>query len=227
MPAVNGERRTYRSTVRDESARRTRRAIVEAARTLFLDRGYVAASLREVAEIAGVARPTVAAAFGSKPALLKQVLDEALAGDDEPVPVARRPWFAPVWQATTPRAALTAYAAVCTLLGHRAARIFEVVHRAADETTEIADLWDTLLRNRRAGAEMVVRRAIEIGPIRAGLALERAIDAIWILNDPAHYGNLVLARHWPEPDYERWLAEQMCAALLADGPASEEVDSRP
>ena len=214
MSAVNGDRRRYHSPVRAESARRTRQAIVAAAGALFVERGYTAASLREVAQIAGVARPTVAAAFGSKPALLRQVVDQALAGDDEPVPVAERPWFAPVWQATHPRAVLTAYAGVCTLIGRRAARIFEVVHRAAGEATEIAELWATLTRNRRAGAEMVVRRAAETGPLRTGLAVHEAVDSLWILNDPAHYATLVLERHWSESDHQRWLGNQMCAALL-------------
>lgn len=223
MPDVNAGRRPYHSPVRAEAARRTRRVIVAAASELFVERGYAAASLREVAEVAGVARPTVAAAFGSKPALLRQVLDEALAGDDEPVPVAQRPWFAPVWRATDPRGVLTAYAGVCTLIGARAARIFEVVHRAAGAAAEIAELWDTLLRNRRAGAEMVVLRAAETGPLRAGLTVDRAVDALWILNDPAHYATLVLERGWPEPDHRRWLAGQMCAAVLAE-PA---VSARP
>ena len=176
MSDVNGDRRSYHSPVRAESARRTRQAIVAAACELFVERGYTAASLRDVAEIAGVARPTVAAAFGSKPALLRQVLDQALAGDDQPVPVAQRPWFAPVWQATHPGAVLTSYAGVCTLIGRRAARIFEVVHRAAGDAAEIAELWGTLTRNRRAGAEMVVRRAIETGPLRTGLPVDQAID---------------------------------------------------
>ncbi len=214
MSDVNGDRRAYHSPVRAESARRTRQAIVTAACQLFVERGYTAASLRDVAEIARVARPTVAAAFGSKPALLRQVLDEALAGDDQPVPVAQRPWFAPVWQATDPGAVLTAYAGVCALIGRRAAQIFEVVHRAAGDATEIAELWGTLCRNRRAGADMVVRKAIETGPLRTGLAEDQAVDSLWILNDPGHYANLVLERHWSEPDYERWLADQMCAALL-------------
>jgi AcrR family transcriptional regulator len=213
---VNSDRRSYHSPVRAESARRTRQAIVTAAGRLFVERGYTASSLRDVAEIAGVARPTVAAAFGSKPALLRQVLDEALVGDDRPVPVAERPWFGPVWQATHPAAVLDAYAGVCTLIGRRTARIFEVVHRAAGEASEIAELWDTLTRNRRAGADMVVRRAVETGPLRAGLALDQAVDSLWILNDPAHYATLVLERQWPEPDHRRWLGRQMCAALLDD-----------
>jgi AcrR family transcriptional regulator len=214
VSAVNDARRAYRSPVRAEAARRTRQAIVAAAVELFVQRGYTATSLRDVAEIAGVARPTAAAAFGSKPALLRQVVDEALAGDDEPVPVAARPWFAPVWQANRPADVLAAYAAVCTLIGRRAARMFEVVHRAAGDAPEIADLWATLCRNRRAGAEMVVGRVRETGSLRAGLSVDRAVDVLWILNDPAHYAMLALDRGWPEPDYQQWLAAQMCAALL-------------
>lgn len=34
-----------------------------------------------------MARPTVFSAFGSKAALLREVVDQALAGDDEPVPL--------------------------------------------------------------------------------------------------------------------------------------------
>jgi len=125
-------KRRYRSVVREEAARRTRRAIVLAAGKLFEERGYGGTSLSEVAAAAGVARPTVTAAFGSKPALLREVVNEALAGDDEPVPVADRPWFRPVWEAQTHHELLVAYAQVCTVIGARAAGLFEVVRRAAD-----------------------------------------------------------------------------------------------
>ena len=92
-------KRRYQSRLRQDSTRRTRQAIVAAAGELFVANGYAATSLADIAVAAGVARPTVFAAFGSKPTLLRQVLDEALAGDDEPVPVADRPWFRPVWDA--------------------------------------------------------------------------------------------------------------------------------
>jgi hypothetical protein len=139
-----------------------------------------------------------------------------VAADDEPVPVAQRSWFAPVWQAADPGAVLFAYAGVCTLVSRRAARIFEVVHRAAGEATEIAELWATLCRNRRAGADMVVRHATGTGPRRAGLAFDRAVDSVWMFNDPAHYAALVLELHWPEPDFQQWLGHQMRAALLGE-----------
>ncbi|MFC3499852.1 TetR/AcrR family transcriptional regulator [Micromonospora krabiensis] len=210
----NPTTRPYRSALREENARRTRAAIAAAARELFLTRGYGGTSLADVAALAQVARPTVSATFGSKPALLRQVLDEALAGDDEPVPVAQRPWFTPVWDATTPAEVLTAYAQVCTLIGGRAAQIFETTRRAADDTPEVAELWQTLLRNRRAGARMVVERARTLGQLRQGDDLHRAVDILWIFNDPALYDSLVLHCGWPVEDFQRWLAERMCDALL-------------
>jgi AcrR family transcriptional regulator len=205
-------RRRYQSPLREQSARRTRRAIVAAAQELFTARGYAATSLADIAAAAGVARPTAFAAFGSKPALLRQVLDQALAGDDEAVPVAQRPWFQPVWRASKPAAVLGAYAGVCTLINRRAARIFEVVRRAADQAPEIAELWDTLQRNRRAGARMVVEHAASRGPLVPGT--DRATDIVWIFNDPAHYDTLVSRCGWPEPDYTSWLSGQLRHALL-------------
>jgi AcrR family transcriptional regulator len=216
MSSVKGRapRRRYESPVRQENARRTRQAIVAAASDLFTARGYAATSLAEVAAAAGVARPTVFAAFGSKPALLRQVLDQALAGDDEPVAVADRPWFQPVWDAPTQEGVLGAYARVCTLIGGRAAQIFEAVRRAADSSPEVDALWNTLQGNRRAGARMVVQHLQSLGPLGPGLNAGRATDLLWVFNDPAHYNALVLQCGWPESVFTDWLSSQMRHALL-------------
>ena len=72
---------------------RTRQAVLDAARELFTAQGYTATTVDEVAGHAGVSKPTVFAAAGSKQAILKQLRDIALAGDDEAVPVAQRPWY--------------------------------------------------------------------------------------------------------------------------------------
>ena len=83
--------RRYVSEVRDEQARRTRRAVVTAARELFLAQGYAATTIDAIAEAAHVSRRTVFNAVGGKLALLKLALDWAIVGDDEPVPLADRP----------------------------------------------------------------------------------------------------------------------------------------
>jgi AcrR family transcriptional regulator len=209
-----GARRQYRSAVREEGARRTRQAITAAAGDLFVARGYAATSLADIAVAAGVARPTVFAAFGSKPSLLRRVLDQALAGDDAPVPVADRPWFRPVWDATTPSAALDAYAHVCVTIARRAARLFETVRRAADETPDVAELWNTLQNNRYAGARMVVDHAQKLGPLAPHLDGDTATDILWIYNDPSLYSSLVLRRGWREEAFHHWLAASMHSGLL-------------
>jgi AcrR family transcriptional regulator len=209
-------KRAYSSAVRAEGAERTRRSVLDASAELFVERGYAATSLNDIAAAAGVARPTVFAAFGSKPAILWQLVDRALAGDDEPIPVAERPWFRPVWDATDQAGVLRAYAKVCTLIGERAARVFETVRRAADESAELAHLWNTLQTNRHSGAAMVARRVRALGPLRARLNLEAATDALWICNDPAHYGALVLDRGWSAHAFQAWLERQMRAAVLGD-----------
>jgi AcrR family transcriptional regulator len=219
------ERRPYRSAVREDAARRTRRAIVSAAAELFGVHGYAGTSLAAIAAASGVARPTVFAAFGSKAALLRQVVDQALAGDDEPVPVASRPWFAPVWQARTPAAVLDAYATVCTLIGERAAAVFETVRRAADDGPEAAVLWQTLEENRRAGARMVLEHARGTGDLRPGLDAERAVDVLWFWNDPAHYGALVGTRNWTAGEYRDWLSARMRESLV--GPPPPQRPRRP
>jgi AcrR family transcriptional regulator len=210
----NKPRRRYASAARSEGARRTRTAIVGAATAMFTERGYASTSLADIATAAGVARPTVFAVFGSKGALLKQVLDEALAGDDAPIPVAERPWFQPVWNATTPAELLAAYADVCLVIARRAAPLFEAVRRAADDAPEAAQLWTVLQANRRAGADMVVRQAQRLGPLADGLNPVTAIDILWIFNDPAHYAALVSQQGWTEDAFRRWLAAMMRNALL-------------
>ena len=47
----------YTSEIRDEQARRTRRAIVTAAHDLFLAQGYAATTIDAVAQAAHVSRP--------------------------------------------------------------------------------------------------------------------------------------------------------------------------
>jgi AcrR family transcriptional regulator len=208
------QRRVYTSAVREESARRTRSAVVAAAAELFTSRGYAASSLADVAEVAGVARPTVFAAFGSKPALLRQVLDQALAGDDEPVPVRDRPWFQPIWEATDAASTLDAYAGVCTLIGGRAAAAFEAVRRAADTSPEVAELWEQTVSNREAGARMVLDHLVTVGRLKAGLHFERAVQILWFYNDPAHHGAMVGRQGWSPDEFRQWIAAQMRGALL-------------
>src|SRR3954468_17423762 len=93
-----GQRRT-----RAQQARATRGRIIAAAPAQFVRRGYGATLLEQVAEQAGVAVQTVYFHFGNKRTLLKEALDVAAVGDDEPVPLLERPWLTQIQEETDPR----------------------------------------------------------------------------------------------------------------------------
>src|SRR5438067_4839162 len=78
---------------RDRRARRaaeTRRRIVEAAGTLFAERGYGGTTIDAVAGEADVAVETVYARFKNKRNLLAAYLDRAIVGDAHAVPLLDR-----------------------------------------------------------------------------------------------------------------------------------------
>src|SRR4051812_10610197 len=83
-------RRSYRTRIRRGDAPQL---VCDAAARLFSTKGYLATSIEDIAAEAGVARPTVFTAVGPKPAILRVVVDRALAGDDAPVPVSERAWW--------------------------------------------------------------------------------------------------------------------------------------
>jgi AcrR family transcriptional regulator len=72
--AANSRPRAYRSATRRQQAGQTRARIIGAARDLFADTGFEAASIAEIARRPGVSSQSVYAIFGSKPALLRELL---------------------------------------------------------------------------------------------------------------------------------------------------------
>ena len=83
-------KRQYNSTRRQAQAFETRRQVVEAARQLFVEYGYGGATIDAIAQVAGVAPETIFATFGSKRAILADVINTAVSGE-QPVPVLQQP----------------------------------------------------------------------------------------------------------------------------------------
>ncbi len=212
---MSGTQRSYHSPQRDESARATRARIVTAAHSLFLEHGFASTSVADIAAASGVARPTVLTVFGTKARLLRTVVDVAMAGNDEPVPVPLQPWFQPVWQATTAGGCLDAYAHVCLLISRRSASVIELVRRASDEGEEIRDQWEQLQANRRTGARIFAARVRDVGVLAPGHTLPRPPDGLGLANDSSLYTALVSDCGWSERAFEGWLSTQLRQAVLA------------
>lgn len=201
---------------RDRKARATRRAILDAARRLFVAHGYVGTTIQAIAEEADVAVQTVYAGFTNKRTILAEVLDVTIAGDDAEISVNAREWMRPVWEAPTADERLRGYAAAVRQIMDRAGDVFTVVTSAAEVDPEAVALSNETESRRRAGAASVVDAVLAVGRLRADLDRERAVDVLWLLNSPAVHRQLVRRSGWSAAEYERWLADSMVSQLLGE-----------
>jgi AcrR family transcriptional regulator len=212
-PASQPPRR-YASQVRDEQARRTRRAIVTAAHDLFLAQGYAATTIDGIAEAAHVSRRTVFNSVGGKVALLKLALDWAIVGDDEPIALADRPAIKAILAESDPRKALMLWVKTATDVAARTSPLSEVLVAAADIDPAAAHLLAEASGNRMLGATLFIRYLASLDGLALGMTEQRAAELCWALTAGQLYRLLVGQRSWSTADFNRWLSDSLAAALL-------------
>ncbi|KWW99977.1 Transcriptional regulator [Carbonactinospora thermoautotrophica] len=210
------DRRRYTSPARREQARKTRRAILDAAHRLFAEKGYLATSVEDIAREAGVARPTVFTSVGVKSQILKEVIDLTLAGDDEPVPVRERPWFREALEEPDPHRMLHLHARNMRMMYVRCADVYCAVESAAEADPDVGALWQAMQRWRLMGSRFVAESLAGKTRLRDGYDADTVADMLWSVATPMVYRKLVRERGWSPEQYERWLADLLCRALLPD-----------
>jgi AcrR family transcriptional regulator len=213
---VTADPRPYRSALRDEQSRATRRRIVDAGAALFVERGFVPTTIDAIAERAGVSRKTVFTSVGGKSAVLKLAFDWALAGDDEPVAIADRPEVRRMMQQSDPAILLEAWMAMNAAINQRVAALHHVLVVAADADQDAAALLATTDDQRAEGAGRVVRRIAELGGLWLDLDHDKAAAIADVLIDPMLYRRLVGLRGWPFETYVEHLQRIAVASLLTD-----------
>jgi len=208
-------RRAYDSSRRREQALATRRAVLDAARDRFVEGGYVATTIDAIAERAGVSPETVYATFRNKRTLLSALLDVAMAGDDDPVPILERPWVQQLRDEDDPQRRLRILARNGRLILERTAPIYEVLRGAAAADPEIASLWERNKAQRFAGQRALLGILTRRAPLRDGLTAATATDVLFAVGSPETYRLLVIDRGWPADRFERWYADTLARLLLA------------
>src|ERR1700746_3127987 len=118
----------------------------EAGVSLFREQGYAATPMQAIADRAGVAVQTLYFTFGTKRALLSEILDVAIAGDEEPVATLDRPHVQALRDDPAPVTQLRGQARLSRLIYGRLAPALEVVRGAASADPDLAELWETNLK---------------------------------------------------------------------------------
>lgn len=208
--------RKYDSSRRREQARETRRAILDAARDLFLDRGYAETTVPAIAAAAGVSVETIYKAFANKVGLIKAVFDVAIVGDDEPIPMLERDLVRRIRAEPDPRRKLWIYGEHLAAAGPRASALQLLVRGAAVSDREAARMWDRMLIERLTGMTHFARELHEEGNLRTDVSFEEARDVLWTYNSVELYDLLVIQRGWTNERYGRFIADALIAALLPE-----------
>jgi TetR/AcrR family transcriptional regulator, regulator of autoinduction and epiphytic fitness len=208
-------KRRYESAHRQQQADQTRAAILAAARALFLEPGYAATTLTAVAATAGVAVQTVYKIFGSKRAVLSNLVDVTIAGDDEAVPLAERRFVADIASLPEARAKLSRYATHLAETHARQVDVMLTLAGAATADAEAAAVWQKNLGERRRGMVMFATELASTGELRPDVTIEVAADVLWLAMDVRNYDWLVRERGWTSERFQRWYVDTVSAAILA------------
>ena len=214
MAKYRESKRPYNSTRRQAQARETRRQIIEAARQLFIEHGYAGATIDAIAQGAGVAPETIFAAFGNKRAILAAVIDVAVGGDDQPVPLMQRPGPQTVLQQAEPAQLLQMFAADISAILERVAPMFVIMRVAAKTEPGIAELLKIRLEQRLRNLTAVAQRLAAQKALREGLNAEQATDIIWTITSPEVFSLLTVDRGWSRERYAHWLGNTLERLLL-------------
>jgi AcrR family transcriptional regulator len=210
--------RSYDSSRRRAQAAETRRAILDAARSLFLSDGYGSTTVAAIAARADVSVETIYKAFGGKAGLARALFDQALAGEGpistgERADVVKR-------EEHDPRRRLRAFGGFVTEVAPRVAPVMLLIRAAADTDPEAASLWQHINDERLQGMERNARQLADEGHLRHDVSSEDARDVFWACTAPELFELLVLRRGWTPERFGEWVGETFVATLLPAEPGT-------
>jgi len=208
-------KRRYDNSRRQAQVRATRLTVIEAAKRLFTEHGYLAITIEAIAEAAEVPLPTVYRLFGSKRALLAAVLDTSFGGDDQPVAFADRPAVRAARAEPDPAKMVTAFARIIREFMERSSAIQHVLATAAEVDGDAAELLADIRRQRHTGQSRIVAALDARGALDPGLDKTEAADIVYALLSPEVHRILTVERGWSADRYERWIARSLSSLLPA------------
>ncbi|MFT3898776.1 MAG: TetR family transcriptional regulator [Gordonia sp. (in: high G+C Gram-positive bacteria)] len=207
-------KRDYDNSRRAESARETRARIIAAAYELLLSDGYAKTTVAGLAAAAGVSPQTVYNSIGGKAEVVKAVYDVTLAGDDDPTPMSERPQFLAMRDSVNAGAFMRAYAGVCRMIYEHVGPLLGVLlHGGAGDDAVLHDFLATIDAERRTGSGHALDALAATHGIPAPPGRDRLHDIVWTLTAPEVADRLIRRCGWSPDDYERWLGDQLAAAV--------------
>ncbi|MER7927215.1 helix-turn-helix domain-containing protein [Streptomyces sp. NPDC096057] len=196
---------------RAEYAQATRRAILDAARELFVQKGYFGTKVEEIARAARVAPATVYAVGGGKNGLLRTLVESGTTADDIPEILARIESF------TEPRELIHFIVQASRGKFEEWSDLMRQVAAAAPQEPRVREIQLIAHQGLRGGLALTAGRLAAMGALRADIDAARATDVLWIHLCNAAYFIRTDDLGWTLDESEAWLNETLPALLLTRG----------
>jgi len=206
----------YHSPRREEQARATQRAILDAAHELFLANGYAGTSIETIADRARVSRQTIYDAFGDKAALLLAVGARVVAREDEPLPLSEADAWAEVRREHDQIKRLEMVAHLAREAWENGMVEFEsMVFDATASDPRLLELAQTAKTAKRRDTASMAAILFPDGVRRPDVELDDLVDLVVAIDSAAVVSTLVRDLGWTYDKYERWLVEILRRLFLA------------
>ena len=214
MANVKGQRRRYDSVLRQEQARQTRARILDAAQTLFSERGYANTTMEAIAGGARVATDTVYATFRNKQGVLHALIDVRVAGDELPIGVLDREGPHAVRVDPSQARQIARFTEDVTGILERARPVDDIMRGAAAVDPDIAALRTRMQEGRYDNMRQLASWLTANGPLRDGMSEEDAAAIAWAVASPEVHGLLRVGRGWTQERYREWLSATLTRTLV-------------
>jgi len=216
--------RRYDASRRRAQARRTRQAIIDAARRRFLRDGYTATTIASIAADADSSPDTIYKSFGGKAGLLRAMCLDALSGTGS-VPAEQR---SDAMQAaeSDPAKLLRGLGTLTAEVAPRIAPLLLLLATAAESDPALAALQAELADARLARMTQVARTLAGKTPLREGRTVDETADIMWTYSSPELYRMIVLTRGWTPERYGEFVGESLVDALLEGDRSTDKSTTR-
>ncbi len=200
-------KRQYDSGRRKAQAELVRRAVIDAAKDLLLTDGYARSTVPRVAQACGVSPESVYKRFPGKPALVRAVVEQALAGGGEVAAEAR----SDALPAGDLAALLRGWSELAAEVAPLVSPILLLVQKAAGQDDGLADLARELDDDRRSRMTANAGRLAAAGHLRRGMSVQRAADVLWTYSSPELFDLLVIRSGWKVEQYAAFVVDGLTA----------------
>ncbi|WP_433038385.1 TetR/AcrR family transcriptional regulator [Actinomycetospora sp. CA-053990] len=206
--------------VRTEQMHNTRRRAIDAARRLFLERGYAGTTIAAVAEEAEISPETIYSSLKGKSGLLEGVIEAAIMGPEGAVSEQQR-WLESVARLPSPRQRLRGWVdASCHTLA-RTSPIHAVIRAAADREPFAVALRERLLQRRLAQVTALAADFLH-GALRPGISGEDAGHRYAALLSPEMYHLCTADLGWTPQRFQTWATQLLETDLLDESTDAEQ-----